>query len=108
MLLLLAMVPLLLGWVYQDTNGIEAVYEQGVAYVTSGQYEIGLGLLDFYLENAPQGDKRASAAYYQAKALKGLGKVEEAVAVLKLIVERYPSSLEAALSRCELAAEETG
>lgn len=101
-LLLCVLVPLLLGWVYQDTNGIEAAYQEGVARVDAGQYAIGLGLLDFYLENTPEGDKHASASYYKAKAYKGLKEAAKAKEIMKMIIAAYPSSMEAALCKCEM------
>ncbi len=101
-LFLLVFIPLLLGWVYQDTNGIDAAYQGGVAYVQAGEYEMGLGLLDFYLENTPEGEKHASASYYRAKAFAGLKDQAKATAVLQMILNKYPASMEAELSRCEL------
>ncbi len=84
--------------------GTEAdLFQKGRTYVTRGQFQQAISVLDNYLEKYADGRYASRARFFLAKAYLGLGDMESAKSEFALTVRRYPGSLEAHKSRYKMA-----
>jgi cellulose synthase operon protein C len=89
-----------------DPVAADARFLLGQAHVEAGRYAEATVALEQYLTAKPQGDVADSALAQLAEARLGLGRPDDALKTLNVLVERFPKSKALAPTRLRLAEAE--